>query len=132
MAPSLLSWIKRPFSFFPNKRPMEDLIPFLLEPLCRESWLLVLLALLVCSSSELGTEGEEQQSLEVIPEQRTSHGKPQTIPPPHTNPQTTRAATGVRAKDAPRTSSHPPDLAQGGPVSPAATSWVRTGGMSHI
>lgn len=62
VAPSLLSWIKRPFSFFPNRRPMEDLIPFLLEPLCKESWLL--LGLLAWSSSELGMEeGEEEQSL---------------------------------------------------------------------
>lgn len=62
MDPSLLSWLKRPFSFFPNRRPMEDLIPFLLEPLCKESWLL--LGLLAWSSSELGMEeGEEEQSL---------------------------------------------------------------------
>lgn len=46
---------------------MEDLIPFLLEPLCKESWLLLLLGLLACSSRELGVEeGEEQQSLRLF------------------------------------------------------------------
>lgn len=33
----------RPFSFLPNKRPMEDLMPFFLGALWSESWLLLLL-----------------------------------------------------------------------------------------
>lgn len=33
----------RPFSFFPKKRPMEDLMLFFLAALLRESWLLLLL-----------------------------------------------------------------------------------------
>lgn len=33
----------RPFSFLPNKRPMEDLMPFFFGALCSESWLLLLL-----------------------------------------------------------------------------------------
>lgn len=40
---SRLSWISLPFSFFPNRRPMDDLMPLRLAPLCRESWLLLLL-----------------------------------------------------------------------------------------
>lgn len=43
VAPSRLSWISRPFSFFPNRRPMDDLMPLRLAPLCKESWLLLLL-----------------------------------------------------------------------------------------
>lgn len=42
-----------PFSFLPNKRPMEDLIPFFFGCLCRESWLLAtLLRALVSASRE--------------------------------------------------------------------------------
>lgn len=33
----------RPFSFFPKRRPMEDLMLFFLAALLRESWLLLLL-----------------------------------------------------------------------------------------
>lgn len=33
----------RPFSFFPKRRPMDDLILFFLAALLRESWLLLLL-----------------------------------------------------------------------------------------
>lgn len=40
---SLLSCPSRAFSFLPNKRPIEDLIPFFLGALCRESWLLLTL-----------------------------------------------------------------------------------------
>lgn len=40
---SLLVCPGRPFSFLPNKRPIEDLIPFFLGALWRESWLLLLL-----------------------------------------------------------------------------------------
>lgn len=46
-------WASRPFSFLPNSRPMEDLIPFFFGCLCRESWLLVtLLKALASASSE--------------------------------------------------------------------------------
>lgn len=40
---SLPAWPGRPFSFLPNSRPMEDLMPFFLGALCSESWLLLLL-----------------------------------------------------------------------------------------
>lgn len=67
---------------------MEDLIPFLLEPLCKESWLLLLLRLLACSSKELGMEGgEEQQSLRLLlsSAQATANPSPSHGPtlPPH-------------------------------------------------
>lgn len=60
---------------------MEDLIPFLLEPLCKESWLLLLLGLLACSSSELGMEeGEEQQSLRLVPSSTRVMANPSPSP----------------------------------------------------
>lgn len=39
--PSRPSWPRRAFSFFPNRRPMEDLMLFFLLDLCSESWLLL-------------------------------------------------------------------------------------------
>lgn len=52
---SLLSCPSRAFSFLPNKRPIEDLIPFFLGALCRESWLLLTLPRPILSgSSEVG------------------------------------------------------------------------------
>lgn len=40
-AESRPSWPRRAFSFFPNRRPMEDLMLFFLLDLCSESWLLL-------------------------------------------------------------------------------------------
>lgn len=39
--PSRPGWPILPFSFFPKRRPMEDLMLFFLLDLCRESWLLL-------------------------------------------------------------------------------------------
>ena len=39
----LLGCSGQPFSFWQNKRLMEDLMPFFSGALCSESWLLVLL-----------------------------------------------------------------------------------------
>ena len=40
---SLLVCPGRPFSFLPNQRPMEDLMPFFFGAFCSDSWLLLLL-----------------------------------------------------------------------------------------
>lgn len=57
---SRLSWISLPFSFFPNRRPMDDLMPLRLAPLCRESWLLLLLlGLLSWPSKALQDDSQE-------------------------------------------------------------------------
>ena len=52
VGPSRLGWISLPFSFVPNRRPMDDLMPLRLAPLCKESWLLLLLLGLLPGSSK--------------------------------------------------------------------------------
>lgn len=44
-------WASLPFSFLPNRRPMEDLMPFFLGCLWRESWLLATLLSVLASAS---------------------------------------------------------------------------------
>lgn len=46
---------RRPFSFLPNRRPMEDLMPFFFGCLCRESWLLATLLRALASASREDT-----------------------------------------------------------------------------
>lgn len=60
MAPSRLSGTSLPFSFFPNRRPTADLMPLRLAPLCKESWLLLLLlGVLPGSSKTLQDDSQE-------------------------------------------------------------------------
>lgn len=73
-AGSLPVWPGRPFSFLPNKRPMEDLMPFFLGALCSESWLLLLLlGLLTGPSCEPVELGERKGSLTSIQHSTPSH-----------------------------------------------------------
>lgn len=52
----------RPFSFLPNSRPMDDLIPFFFGCLCKESWLLATLLRALASASREATILETQRS----------------------------------------------------------------------
>lgn len=85
LAESFPGMLGRPFSFFPKRRPMEDLMLFFLAALLRESWLLLLLLGLLpwpsCRPDRLSTsKGRETWEGETIPEILSKDGRAQSPP----------------------------------------------------
>lgn len=157
-APSWLSWVSLPFSFFPNSRPMDDLMPLRLAPLCKESWLLwLLLGLLPWSSAALraAQRGEVQQEGGGKTSGRTSRqcqswgvvrgairaGDQGDGDCPSLmviqRSEVSRSldevmAVGMESWEGSLTSGLPPGSGLGGRASRAAASWVRKEERSHI
>lgn len=64
----------RPFSFLPNRRPMDDLMPFFLGALWSESWLLLLLLGLLT--------GPSCEPVELRGQKTTLNKRPHRVTPP--------------------------------------------------
>lgn len=151
-APSRLCCARRALSFFPNRRPMDDLRPLRLAPRCKESSLLLLLLGLLPGSSRAlrGPRGEKTLHW---PEgwarepRRGGRGSPVGA----SNKCRSRVRVGAAAEQgggavrppavsrrarqvgaAPPTSCLLPGSRLGGRASPAAASWVRKEEKSHI
>jgi hypothetical protein len=97
----------RPFSFLPNKRPIEDLIPFFFGALWSESWLLLLLLGLLAGPSWEPVELQGRKRLFTMCLCHNIHS-PQTRAPqplkcpqalltlsPHPHPNTYSGSTGA-------------------------------------